>query len=127
MTVEMLRQTKPWVRFLSIMGFIGAGMMILGGLIMGVAGAASGRPEMLLLCILYPLLGLLYIFPALFLHRYASRIAEFLLYGQSEHLDSALEAQKSFWRFSGIMTLVILCLYALAIVIFIFVSIMSVL
>ena len=72
MTVEMLRQTKPWVRFLSIMGFIGAGLMILCGLIMGIAGVAGGASEMFLLFIFYPLLGLLYIFPALFLHRYAN-------------------------------------------------------
>jgi hypothetical protein len=125
MTVEMLRQTKPWVRFLSILGFIGAGLMILCGLIMGVAGVAGGAPEMFLLFILYPVLGLLYIFPSLYLYRYASRIAEFILYGQSEHLDSALEAQKSYWRFMGIMMLVVLCLYALIFLIAIFAGIMS--
>jgi len=116
-TVAMLRQTKPWVRFMSILMFIGAAFMIIFGLVAGVVGIAGGAFEGAVFLILYPLMGLLYIFPALFLFRYASRIRDFMAHGLSENLDAALEAQKSFWKFIGILTLIILGIYAVIFVV----------
>jgi hypothetical protein len=45
--LQSLAGTRPWVRLCSIMGFIGAGFMILamvGGVLVGVAGAARMSP-----------------------------------------------------------------------------------
>lgn len=113
---EMLKQTKPWVRFLSILGFVICGLMIVGGALFGVIGAASGQPEMIFMLFLYPLFGVLFIFPSMFLFRYANYIRDFLDNRDSHDLDAALEAQKSFWKFMGIYMLVVLCLYAALIV-----------
>ena len=40
--LEWLRQTRPWVRFLSIMGFLAALLMVCLGLFMGFAGSMAG-------------------------------------------------------------------------------------
>ena len=40
-SMDMLRQTRPWARFLSIMMLIGAGLMLVGGFAMMVMGAGS--------------------------------------------------------------------------------------
>jgi len=101
-----LQRTQPWVRFLAIMGFIGAGFMVLVGLTAGVAGAATGRIETIGLMIVYPIMAVVYVFPSLFLLRYADRIRSFVASGREQDLLGALDAQRSFWKFAGILTIV---------------------
>jgi hypothetical protein len=103
---EPLRRTQPWVRFIAIMGFIGAGFMVLVGLTAGVAGAATGRIETLGLMVVYPIMAVVYVFPSLFLLRYADRIKSFVASGQEQDLAGALDAQRSFWKFAGVLTIV---------------------
>lgn len=112
-TATLLSETRPWVKFLSIVGFVSVGLMAFGGCVAFVVGVASGEP-VALLGLLYGLLGVLYYFPALFLHRYAKGIRDFVGQRRQDQLDTALDAQKSFWRFTGILTLVVLCIYGVA-------------
>jgi hypothetical protein len=114
-TVEMLRQTRPWVRFLSILGFVFAALMLAVGVIGGAVGMATGGPTGWV-ALLYIPLALIYLMPSIYLNRYAGRIRDFELRPRLEQLDGALEAQKSFWRFVGIMMVVVLVAYALLIV-----------
>lgn len=114
--VDHLRATKPWVRLISVIMFILAGLIFLGGFLMlfmpspaGMRGFGVGP----IVGIIYFLMGGLYLFPAYFLHQYASSINDFLRGGGDSAMENALGSQKSFWRFSGILTLVIICIYAL--------------
>jgi hypothetical protein len=106
---SQLQRTQPWVRFLAIFGFVSAGLMILGGLFAGAAGAlvaAGGQPEAMQLMVLlfvYPLFGVLYIYPSLCLLRYANHIRRFVAAPGAAHLEAALDAQRSFWKFAGIL------------------------
>jgi hypothetical protein len=103
---EQLQRTQPWVRFLSIMGFILAGFMVLFGLVVGAAGAATGNYQTLGIMVMYPIMGVVYVFPSIFLLRYADRIKTFVASGQEQDLAGALDAQRSFWKFAGILTIV---------------------
>jgi hypothetical protein len=103
---QPLQRTQPWVRFMAIMGFIGAGFMVLVGLTAGIAGAATGRLETLGLMVVYPILAVVYVFPSMFLLRYADRIKTFVASGLEHDLASALDAQRSFWKFAGVFTIV---------------------
>jgi hypothetical protein len=116
-TVEMLRQTQPWVRFLSVLGFIGTALMILAGLF-GLLGAAmGGSAELGVMMVAYLLVGLLYFIPTMYLSRYATAINRFRQGLHVAEMETALEAQKSFWKFVGIVTLVILALYVVLILV----------
>lgn len=91
------------------------GLMFLGGVVMmflpsppGMRGFGFGP----IIGIIYILMGGLYIFPAYFLHQYASSIQDFLQGGGDTAIENALGSQKSFWRFAGILTLVIIGIYA---------------
>ena len=106
---SQLQRTQPWVRFLSIMGFVAAGLMIVAGLVGGGVGAASGNPQMIVRLFLYPLMGVLYIYPSLCLLRYASSIRTFQNSPTGPNLEAALDAQRSFWKFVGIITIVSIC------------------
>ena len=115
--VEHLRATKPWVRLISVIMFISVGLMWLGGVFLMFMPSPMGmrNPGFVgpVIGIVYILFGGLYIFPAYFLHQYASSINDFVQGGGDSAMESALGSQKSFWRFVGILTLVIISLYAL--------------
>jgi ABC-type lipoprotein release transport system permease subunit len=78
-----LVETKPWVRFISVMIFIGAGFMVVAALAMFAfmsAGRAIGGNRLAgvvggsIAALVYVALALLYIAPGVFLSRYASAI-----------------------------------------------------
>ena len=127
---EMLRQTKPWARLISIMMFVGAslmvlacGVMILGGGILGMlmgAGSAEqlwGGVKFVIFCTLGIVFALLSICPAWHLWQFASRSEAFDLQRSSTALSSALQAQKSFWKFCGIWLVISLGLALLSCVV----------
>lgn len=105
-TVKLLDRTRPWVYFMAVLGFVSAGFMVLGGIGVGVAGLATQKPEFAIVAILYPLLGVVYIFPSLYLYRYAARIRALAATPQLRQLEAALDAQRSFWKFVGVMTVI---------------------
>lgn len=118
--VELLRKTKPWVRLLGVLGMIGIVFMVLGAL--GIALMGFGPFKMMPLVArigasaMYLVMALLYLPPVLFLNRYASRIGDLVDDGSSENLEQALRAQKSFWKYIGIFTAIMLCVSVLAMV-----------
>ena len=65
----------------------------------------------------YLAMAVLYFFPALKLTQYARRIAALRESQSEQDLVSALDAQRSFWAFVGIMAIVTLGLYLLIILI----------
>jgi hypothetical protein len=128
--VEQLAKTKPWVRFLSVITFIGAGIMLLAGGIMTVAGggmfaaasSSGGMPPALagsmgvILAGIYVVLAILYIYPAVKLWKYAGAINRLMQSGSAEDLVAALKQQKSFWKFAGILILAMVAIYILVII-----------
>jgi hypothetical protein len=118
--IDILRGTKPWVRFLSVLGFIGLGLLLLGCLAilvlpMGPMGSMPIGPRVGA-SFAYLLMGLIQFPAVLFLHRYAGRIGRLAASGDPGDLEDALSAQKSFWKYLGILTLVMMVLYVLIIV-----------
>ena len=126
MVIDMLSQTRPWVLFLSIVGFLGAGLMMVVGVFGGIAAAMGTMPGMggmeAIVFIVYFAMGLLYLIPAYFLLRYGLSIGHFVRDPTAERLSEALRAQRSFWRFVGILTAIVLALYCIAIPVGMFVS-----
>ncbi len=118
MSVEMLRQTKPWVVFLSVMSFIGAGFMALLGVIMLVAGALAptGGPPTALLGLVYVPMAFFYVYPGVKLWKFGSAIGRLMASRDASDLDAALSEQKSFWKYVGICVIVGMVLEVLFIV-----------
>ena len=118
--VADLASTQPWVLFLSILGFICCGLIALVGIIMMAVAAAVPRsgPFGFVACIYVPM-ALLYLFPAYFLLKYSGGIRGFLVTRSGPQLEQALQSQKSFWKFVGILMIVVICIYILMLVIFV--------
>lgn len=115
--IQILRRTQPWVNLVSIFGFICVGLM---ALLAGVSwvGIASDRVEQIPVAALlvYPVLLVLYFVPSFYLFKYGRRIKTFVAQGHTVQLEAALEAQRAFWRFVGIIVVVSAGLTALVIV-----------
>jgi hypothetical protein len=115
--IEMLRQTRPWVMLIGVLCFIGSAFMLLGGLAVIAMGAlasatAKSAAPMALGLVYIPLSGL-YIYPGLKLTKFGGAIGRLLQSRAIPDLDAALEQQKSFWKFAGITTIVMIVLYIL--------------
>jgi len=127
--VAQLATTKPWVRFISVITFIGAGFMMLAaaGMIMfssvsgklGDRGVPAGFTGSIgiTLAIVYICMAIVHIFPALKLWKYADAIGSLIQSGSEQDLAAALKQQKSFWKFMGILILSVLVIYILIIVV----------
>ncbi len=109
--------TRPWVLLLSILGFIGTGLMILLSVVMmflplGEMAGGLGGAFGLGLGLIYLLMGILYFFPSLYLFRYGKALKALAQSEEIEDLEEAFEHQKRFWKFVGIMVLVTFVVYA---------------
>jgi hypothetical protein len=122
--VSHLKAASPWLRFLGIMGFIGAGFMMLTGIIMAIALGMAGTQlfEELaeeggvfsviasffsgFLGIFYIGLGVVYFFPARFTYQFGNKIRTYLHSNNAADLEAALQNNKSLWKFNGILTIV---------------------
>lgn len=117
--VDHLRNARPWIRFLSIMCFVGAGFMVLaaglmflGGLV-GLAASKSRAPGTEALVgpiggVFYFVMAGFYAFPGVLMHRVANAIDGFVTMPSSSSLEDALDKNRSYWKTCGIMALVMI-------------------
>jgi hypothetical protein len=115
-TLDMLNQTRPWVRFLSVLLWIGTVLVGVGSVIATIAALVSGGLEMLIIGPVYLIMAIIYGFFAMYLTRYANRINALIASESVQDLEDALESQKSFWRLAGIIALLMIAFYILIIV-----------
>jgi hypothetical protein len=110
--------------FMSVLMFIGCGFMLLGGIaILGMGatlgsmrGGAGAFPGMMIGAIYIPFSFVL-IYPAIKLWAYGSSIGRLNASHAPQDLDAALAHQKSYWKFCGIMTIVMIALYIVGIIV----------
>lgn len=111
--MEAMTKTRPWVVFLGVLGLIGC-VLIIGSSMWNAMrfGALDG---------LFMISGLasiavaaLYLFPCITLIRYGGAIKGMQLGRGVDALTDALRYQKSFWRFAGVLAIVMLSIYAVA-------------
>lgn len=126
-TIAPLAGTKGWVQFMSILLWIGVGFMILGGIGMMTAGSLmadviaktqpnspmAGKGFVLGMGAMYLLMALFYVYPAIKLWSYGSRIGALKNSLSLADLNAALHEQRRFWKFTGIVVIVMMCIYVL--------------
>jgi len=118
-----LMETAKWAKFLSIVGFIMIGILVIFAFVFGTV--MSNMPEFdeipgmagiggVFITVLYLIMALLYFFPTLYLFRFATKTKIALESSNPEDLTGGLENLKSTFKFMGIMMAVVLGFYALA-------------
>ena len=96
--IEALKATRPWVRFLAILGFVCVGLMAvlaIGALAFSLFQSSFKVPGIGFFAVIYLVMAVLYFFPSRYLYRYASAIGEALAAPRkTEAVERALRAQK---------------------------------
>jgi hypothetical protein len=128
-----LAEAARWAKFLSIIGFIVCGLIVLIGVFFGSffnmftsgyrnspyddfgSSAASGLGAMV--AVFYIVLALIYFFPVLFLFRFATKMKTALASNEQEVLNASFQNLKASFRFVGILTIILLAFWILAIVV----------
>jgi ATP/ADP translocase len=67
--------------------------------------------------VLYILMALLYFFPCLFLFNFASKMKTALLSNDQNSLNSSFQNLKKTFRYVGVLTIIVLCFYVIALLI----------
>ena len=101
--------------FISVLGFVLCGLLVLIGLIMMLLGGVTDEVGLvggIILGFVYLLIAAVYLAVSLQLARYATAIGVFARAPDSLALERALGHQRSFWRLVGIIAIVMTCIYA---------------
>lgn len=120
-----LKETSTWTYFLSILGFIGIGLMLLFGVFFSVVMGliSGGNPyeglgmDMSYFGLIYIVLALLYFFPVLYLFNFSRKTKLALKTNNNDDLTTAFSNLKSHYKFMGVFTIVVISIYILAFVI----------
>jgi heme/copper-type cytochrome/quinol oxidase subunit 2 len=120
---SFLKEIAGWTYFLSIIGFIFVGLLVIiavsaNSIYNNMAQFSQESPfdVGLFMTAVYVIVALIYFFPILFLFKFSKRLKSALKSKEDEELASALEILKSHYKFIGVFTIIVLSLYALAII-----------
>jgi hypothetical protein len=128
----------PWARFFSILGIIFLVLGAMGAMIMLVLGIAgfsipaedtrgpgSEFLEMFgfgTLGLLYLVMTLIYVYPVVFLFKIANGVARMKSGDMVVGMENALTNQRSLYKYLGILTIIMLCLYPVVIILLMIVA-----
>ena len=127
LTKSHLNETAKWARFLAIVGMVLLVLMIIFGLFFSTMMATSSNPFEepveggsglmsgfgIGMAIFYIIMAVIWFFPLLFLLRFANTMKASLHSNDQNALNVSFQNLKSCFRYVGIITIIILALYAL--------------
>ncbi len=129
--VAHLGKIRKWTMFFSILGFIALGILAIVGIAMifimpmlgqeGAMGPLSG----IFLVIIYIIIAAIYFFPILYLYRFSVHVKSSLANSDANDLSVALKNLKDHYTFLGILTVVILAIYAIVLVVMLLGALLS--
>jgi hypothetical protein len=120
--IEYLREGAKWAKFIAIMGFIFCGLMVLvalfaGTMITAYMGSAGASPlSGGFVTVIYLAFAALWFVPCLYLFRFASNMQTAVRSNEQQTFVNALKNLKSHFKFIGILLIVTLAIYVVAII-----------
>jgi hypothetical protein len=115
-----LKETAKWCKFLSILGFVGLGLLFLSSFF--ISSVYSNLPQAaampfnlgIVMTVVYILIIAIYIFPLYYLYQFSLKLKKALLSKDEKILADAFEMLKSHYKFIGVFTIIMLSIYILA-------------
>lgn len=122
-----LNETSRWATFLSVLGFVMVGFMILISLVLIGLGNSnpllissfeqSGNGSPVMVGVIYLVLSVVSIFPYLYLYKFASKMKAALRSSDQDALIGAFSNLKSCFKFVGVFTIIFIGFLVLVFVI----------
>lgn len=113
-----LNETEQWTEFLSIVGFVAIGIIIL--VVFFASSILSTVPfgqdnnfgggMALVFSEAYFFMAALYFFSTWYLYKFSKSMREAIQFKKSEELENALRNHKSFFKFIGMFTIIVLAI-----------------
>jgi hypothetical protein len=129
--VYFLADTRKWARFMAIIGYILIGFLVLGAIVMAAifdsltATIPNYPVSGTFLAVLYIAMALIYFFPVYYLDKFSVKMKYALNSGEESQLTESFQWLRAHYRFIGILTIVLLALYALAFIVGIFAGVVG--
>jgi uncharacterized membrane protein len=108
-------QISKWTLFFAVLLFIVFGLVSLLGLMAAMAGGVAGVIGGLLIVAIY---GAILFFPALYYYRFSTQMKQALNTDDSGMLDQAFINLKRYYRYVGILIIIVIAFYLLFILVF---------
>lgn len=118
---SFLRETAKWTKFLSIVGFVGIGFLVLLAFFGEIVASSLETSDSLsfsmeggmYLTIFYLIFAAIYFFPVYYLYKFSNNMKKALEINDEDSLTAAFEMLKSHYKFIGILTIIGLSFYVL--------------
>lgn len=116
--LKFLKTIAAWANFLSIVGFILCGLMILGalGFAFFMPQGSSARVPFWVFSLVYIVFAIIYIMPCYYLFSFASMAKKAIKSKNNVQFEQALGYLKSHYLFIGILTIIFISFYLFAII-----------
>ncbi|HEY4966239.1 MAG TPA: DUF5362 family protein [Puia sp.] len=127
-SANYLSEAARWGRLLSIVGFIYCGLMAVCGLFLGsmmtrmMSSSIGGTDAVIsgvgtaFISFFIILMALILFFPAYYLFNFSSKVRRALRNNDQAVLADSLKNLKSYFKFFGILIIIVLSFYALALI-----------
>lgn len=125
-----LLETSKWGKFLAVIGYAGMGLLFLLGVVFIVgfsifsSFSSVGFP-MKIMGFVYILIAVSYYFPLNYLYKLSIQLKQGINSINQQTVTSGFENLKSLFKFMGILTIVVLSIYALIIIAIVPITIFS--
>ncbi|MFD1601681.1 hypothetical protein ACFSJW_16680 [Flavobacterium artemisiae] len=121
---DFLKETAKWAYFLSILGYVGIGFLLIFAVFAGTLfsalgsgfGGIGGSSFGFIMGFVYFAMAAIYFFPVYYLNKFASNAKRAFRDNDSEALTTSFQYLKSHYKFIGIFVLILLSLYGLILV-----------
>jgi hypothetical protein len=111
-----LKEAAGWAKLIGIVAFVLTGIIVIVGLLM-ITGAGALSREFgsmgAFVGVIYIAAGAIYFFPGLYLYNFSKNMKVGLKQQAQWQVTTGFESLKSFFKFSGILTLILICIYGL--------------
>jgi hypothetical protein len=128
-----LDTTRKWTMFFSILGFVVIGILLVVGLVAGSfltsftskmsgmegmeGSSVAGGIASIFVFIFILIFAVIYFFPLFFLFRFSRHTKNAVANLDAQQLELGFKNLKSYWKYIGILTIIVLSIYLLILII----------
>lgn len=118
-TMKVINDTRKWTLFLSILGFIGIGLIVILGLIIGpLISSLSGQRlgstfPPFLFGFIYLIIAVIYFFPVFFLYKFSVFAKRAFNTFEPENMHLAFKNLRTHYQILGVITIIFVGLYVI--------------
>jgi uncharacterized membrane protein len=121
-TLKDLNTTRKWSMFISIIGFIMVGLVVVIGFVAGIflqvfktRNSGIGIPESMIILILL-VFAVVYFFPILYLYRFSKHAGNAVRALDKTEMQKAFKNLRRYYVFIGILLIIVLLVYFIALI-----------